>query len=343
MTLGYWLDRQGCFGIEGTGFVMEQRSSINQFASNGSGSPLLGVPFFNANLGRQDFEDIAIPLIAPGVVNVTSTSQAYGFEVNGVGNLYRTECWNLNFVGGFRYFGLDERLTISDATTAAPGFSSLYLNTAFPPPAITDNFDSFGVHNHFYGGQIGGQLDYKTGNLLFCVVGKIAFGGDHEEETVGGTGSLHVGPIGPVSTTPGGLFAGPNNSGHSSDNAFAVLPEVDLKIGYQFTPHVSAFVGWTFMYLSDVIRPGDQIDPSVNPNRVPTFLEFGQPGGAANPLPQFNHTDYWITGVRCWNRGEILVVRSRRSEIRSQKSEGPQRDLGRCWGLSLFGGQRFGC
>jgi hypothetical protein len=296
-TLGYWFDRQGTVGIEGTGLIMEQRSSNAHFSSNGSGSPLLGSPFFNTNLGREDFNDVAIPGIAVGTINISSYSQLYGFEINLVDSLYRDECWNVEILGGFRFLGLDEGLTYADATTAAPGFSSFFQGTAFPPPAITTVNDTFIAHNHFYGANMGGRVDYKTNNWLLGAGLRVALGDSREEIDIRGFSSLFVGPVGPVATTAGGIYTGPNNIGRRSEDTFAAVPQVDLKVGYQFNCHLTAYVGYMFMYWSDVVRPGDQIDHNVNPNRVPTFIEFGQPGGAANPLPLFTHTDYWIQGV----------------------------------------------
>jgi hypothetical protein len=297
ITLGYWLDRQGSLALEGRGLILEQRSSRFHFASNGSGSPLLGTPFFNTALNRVDFNDIAIPLVSTGFVDVSSTSQVYGGEGNLVANLYRDSCWNLDVLGGFRFLGLDENLVVSDATTASPGSTSIFLNTAFPPPAITASTDKFETYNHFYGGQIGARLDYTHNNILLGVGVRVALGVVHEEININGFSSLHVGPVGPVAQTTGGVYAGPFNMGHQSDDTFAVIPEVEAKIGYQFTKHLAAHVGYTFTYWSDVVRPGDQVDPRVNPNQVPTFLEHGLPGGGPFPGRFFSTTDYYIHGL----------------------------------------------
>jgi Putative beta barrel porin-7 (BBP7) len=51
------------------------------------------------------------------------------------------------------------------------------------------------------------------------------------------------------------------------------------------------------MYLSSVVRPGDQVDRTVNVANVPTSLAFGLPGGPASPAPQFVRTDFWAQGV----------------------------------------------
>jgi hypothetical protein len=297
MTLGYWFDRQGTFGIEGTGLILEQRSSNHFFSSNGSGAPLLGSPFFNTLLGRQDFNDIAIPLTAVGTIDVSSSTQLYGFELNTISNLYRDDCWSADVVVGFRWLGLDEHLVFQDATTGAPGVTSFFDGVAFPPPAITTNTDNFTTHNHFYGANIGGRFEYKTGNVLLGAGVRVGLGDTNEVIDTHGFSTLRVGPVGPVAVTGGGIYAGPNNSGKFEQDTFAWVPEVDLKIGYQFNCHCSAFVGYTFMYWSDVVRPGDQIDNRVNPTKVPTFAAFGGAGGGPNPLPFFSTTDYWIQGV----------------------------------------------
>jgi hypothetical protein len=49
---------------------------------------------------------------------------------------------------------------------------------------------------------------------------------------------------------------------------------------------VTATVGYTFLYISSVVRPSDQIDRSVNiapPNTRPAF--------------SFHATDFWTQGV----------------------------------------------
>lgn len=295
--VGYWFDRDSSVGIEGDGLVLEQRSARHQYTSDGGGTPLLGTSFFNTALGREDLNVIAAPQLFAGALDVSSTTQLYGFETNGVSNMLHNGHWNIDAIGGFRYLGLDETLTISNASAAEPGLVSVYDNAAFSGAAITTNTDSFATHNRFYGGQGGARLIYKGDNFFVQVTGKLALGDVHEEVEAVGYSTLRMGPVGPVSTTPGGVYAGPSNGGSHSRDEFAVVPEVELKIGYQFTPHWSASVGYTFLYWSNVARPGDQIDRNVNPNRVPTFTDFNQTGGGSGPRPLFNTTDYWAQGL----------------------------------------------
>src|SRR5207253_2324930 len=82
-------------------------------------------------------------------------------------------------------------------------------------------------------------------------------------------------------TAAGGLLAQSTNIGNHSRDSFAVVPELGVTLAYQVTSGVKLSVGYSALYLSEVVRPGDQIDPGVNPNLVPAFA-----GGAVlPPLP----------------------------------------------------------
>jgi hypothetical protein len=294
---GYWFDHQGSIGIEGVGLILEQGSAHQLFAANGSGAPLLGVPFFNSALGREDFAAVAIPLKATGYADVASTTHLYGGEVNIIANLYRDDCWSLDLLGGFRYLGLSEGVIVSDATTPAPGFAVFFRGLSFPAPASTAVADKFDTFNHFTGGQLGGRFEFKYGHSFLDVAGRVALGNVHEIIHVNGYSALSVLPGGSAFRTGGGLLAGPSNAGGQSDDDFAVVPEVDVKLGYEVNCHLSFYVGYTFLYVSSVVRPGSQIDHNVNPFNVPTFADFGKGSGPPAPLPHFDTADYWAHGV----------------------------------------------
>jgi hypothetical protein len=84
------------------------------------------------------------------------------------------------------------------------------------------------------------------------------------------------------------------------------MPEVGIKIGYQLTEHVRAYVGYSLVYISDVIRPSGLIDTNVDftdlkprvvvVNGVPMPVPVTIPPGAP-PKPQFRSTDFWAQGV----------------------------------------------
>jgi hypothetical protein len=78
---------------------------------------------------------------------------------------------------------------------------------------------------------------------------------------------------------------------------FGVVPEVGLDVGLRLAPWARARVGYSFLYWSGVVRPGDQVDRQVNPRLVPTDQDFGLPGGPARPASQLNRTDFWAHGL----------------------------------------------
>ena len=124
---------------------------------------------------------------------------------------------------------------------------------------------------------------------------KIALGNVHESVSI--TGNTVFQPVGMMPfTQPGGLLAQGSNIGTFHQNRFAVVPEVGVKVGYRITDWCRAFVGYNFLYVSDVMRPGDQIDLRLNTAQIP---RIGQPQAApiGPPIIPFRHTDYWAQGV----------------------------------------------
>ena len=92
-----------------------------------------------------------------------------------------------------------------------------------------------------------------------------------------------------------GLLAQPTNVGRTKHSSFAAVPEVGLKIGYQFTDHLRVTVGYDFLYWSRVARPGQQIDTLVNTSQL--LRQGGAAVVPANPARIFHDTDYWAQGI----------------------------------------------
>jgi hypothetical protein len=298
LTVGTWFDDYGTIGIEAEGFLFQRRTLGLSFSSDNTGRPPLGIPFFNADTMQEDFADFAIPDELVGRIDVTSTSQLWGAESNFLFNLYRGESLELALLAGFRYLGLKEDLTNTGSSAALEGQQVFFGGEAFNPPAITTTTDRFTTHNHFFGCQIGIWTEYRYGGTFVDVGGKVAIGATHEVVEVSGTSALFIGPGAPVQTLPGGLFALPSNIGRTSNDDFAVVPEVQVKVGYHLTKHWSVFAGYSFMYWSRVVRPGDQINRILTPEQIPTFAEFvPSQAGAGQPFPVFRTTDFWAQGV----------------------------------------------
>ena len=80
-----------------------------------------------------------------------------------------------------------------------------------------------------------------------------------------------------------------------TDDLVAVALPTTLQVGYQVTDNLRAFVGYNFVWLSSVARPGDQVDLTVNP------AAFGAPPGAAvvpaRPAGGVNPTDFYVNAL----------------------------------------------
>ena len=126
---------------------------------------------------------------------------------------------------------------------------------------------------------------------------KVALGDMHEQVSINGATSI-------TSATPGvaprtfnsGLLALSSNSGTFTRDRFAVVPEVGLRVGYQVTNNLRVFVAYNFLYISEVVRPGDQIDRILNTNLIPPFSPAA-PAGPVHPVVPFKSTDLWVQGV----------------------------------------------
>ena len=46
------------------------------------------------------------------------------------------------------------------------------------------------------------------------------------------------------------------------------LPEIAVNAGYKITPQARLFVSYAFLYVSNVVRPGEQINRNINPTQT---------------------------------------------------------------------------
>src|SRR5262249_30067376 len=100
-------------------------------------------------------------------------------------------------------------------------------------------------------------------------------------------------PSEPATNFTGGILALPSNIGGYHRGRFAVLPEFGATLHYQINPIWKVNAGYTLLILSNVVRPGDQIDTRVNTNQFPPAV----PGPTTFPKFVFNDSDVWIQGV----------------------------------------------
>jgi hypothetical protein len=283
VTVGAWLDDAHCRAMEASFYSLNDFESV--IATQSLGSPLLARPFFNVQLQTGGVQTIAAPDVSNGGIFITTERDVDGAEL--VLRRRIGDCCNrrVDFLFGYRYAGLDELLLIRDELT------SIDPNSNVPVGTVVAGFDSFETFNQFHGGQLGLAMDFYRRRWTLGLVGKVALGNMREQVTIGGATTVTVPGNDPV-VTPGGLLAQPSNIGGFSRDEFAVVPEAQLNVRYRLTRNTEFSVGYTFIYLSDVVRPADQVDLRLDPRQItdPT-------NAVALPAFDFVASDFWIQGI----------------------------------------------
>lgn len=298
----WWFDDCASCGIDTRSFFTGR--IVNRFAVNSDMVPNLFRPFTPANPGLGAFsEQVTRAGSTIGGVRAENRSIFWGTEANYRDNICCGCNYRVDLLLGFRYLQLDERLTIvEDFTRVTP-----LTVQDFPGGPITTEpagtrviiRDSFGTKNQFYGGQLGFVGDYRRNRWTVDFRTTVALGTTHQELDIEGSQTRLIPGAAPA-VFNGGLLALNSNIGERSRDVFSVVPELGLTVGYQVTDHLKTFVGYNFLYWSNVIRPGDQIDTTIDVNRVPRFVPPGvtvPDAGQVRPAVLFRETDFWAHGI----------------------------------------------
>jgi hypothetical protein len=284
---GFWCGCERNHGIELSGFIQEAKSQIADFSSPINGHQVLSRPLIDALTGQNSAVLIAFPGQFAGEININARLKMGGAEANYLKSCVYCDRFKLNFLAGVRYIDHDETLSITSRSTIPA------LDPA--DPTLVDIFDEFACRNQFFGGQVGFEMELRHRRWFLDLTGKIAAGNQNENLNIRGFTNNRT--LGVNSTVPGGMLALAGNITDTTDNEFAYVPEVTLKLGYQWTQRVSTFVGYNGLYISRLMRPGDQIDPVINPVFLPVSTQFGGDFGPVRPINNFNKSDFWAQGV----------------------------------------------
>ena len=76
-----------------------------------------------------------------------------------------------------------------------------------------------------------------------------------------------------------------------------ICSDFQIKFGFWVTPHLQAFCGYNYLQVSNVLRPGNQIDRDINPTQNTFFVPPGTRTGPAAPLPVFRPSEFVAHGV----------------------------------------------
>jgi hypothetical protein len=289
LTAGYAFTER--WGAEGSFFYIPSSSTSQSKSSSGQlGSTDLIVPYIDAGSGLETGTEISFAPIYRGSATETLSNSLMGADLNATYAFAPSGPWRVDLLGGFRWLRLHETYTLTTSSPFIPPFPQDIWNT-------TDEFDTI---NNFYGAQAGVRARFDWGRFFTSATVKFAMGAMVQQANI--SGSLVTNDFtnfGPTLTFSGGYFALPSNIGSYSRTVFAVVPEVGLNLGFQITRWMSVYAGYTFLYTNNVIRPGNQISRTINPNQSTSYTEnpLAAPQPPAQPSFRFNSSDFWAQGV----------------------------------------------
>jgi hypothetical protein len=195
----------------------------------------------------------------------------------------------VDFLAGFRYLNLAEGLVFANATmfSASPTLLS---------GALVQTSDFVGTQNHLYAPQVGFETGLGLGRFNVSLYGKIAMGINDESVHLNGQGLITAppAPLGNV-ITPGGLLV--QSPSRFSQEVFSYVPETGLNLGFKLTDFCQIGTGYTFLYLGNVVRPG-QHEPPASGSLFPLSLLplVGLPG-VPQPGFTFHQSSFWAQGA----------------------------------------------
>lgn len=297
-TAGMWLDCCQTKGFEIGYFFLANRSTECSAGGDGTAtSATVARPFLDATTGRENSQLVSFPNVLAGTATVRSTARLQGVTPNALCNLCccsPTDCcdprgYRVDLLVGPRFYNLEEDVSIREDLRVANSVAVLGGSRI----NIRDVFDT---ENRFYGGFVGGRAEYWMDKWFANATGGIALGSTNQVVRINGN-TVITPPTGAVVSRSGGLLTQRTNIGRYSRNEFTYIPEVNFNVGYQVTENLRAYVGYTLIWWSDVVRPGDQIDRVVNPTQLPTLGGQGTLVGPARPTFQFNDSSFWTQGL----------------------------------------------
>jgi hypothetical protein len=263
VAVGAWFDDAHIYGVEADFFLLEGKAA--SFSARSDGNPILARPFLDALTGGESSQRVAFPGDLSGSVQAADGTSG----LLGVGVLLRERLccgdgWRLDVLGGYRSLKFSDRLGVTENLTNenpnSPNFIPLGANILVA--------DRFLAKNDLQAIDLGLTAEYRQGPLSLSVRGRVAVGYNRQEIEISG-GTIVTAAPAPPAASVGGLLAQTSNIGRTSRDDGSVAEQVDLRLGWQVTPNLTASLGYSYLYWTDVVRAADQIDRTVNPNLIP--------------------------------------------------------------------------
>jgi hypothetical protein len=294
VSVGYWLDDCQNTAVEVSWFSLGDGANSGNYYNQSTGSPILARPFFDVQSGQQNAELVAFPDVVDGSVQVATSSEVHSLAALLRHNALRGCDGRIDILAGYRFLRFREGLTVDENLISTEQGGAVAIGTTF------DLWDSFSTGNEFHGGELGLDFQLERCRWTWNAMAKLAVGNVHQVVDVDGLTRITA-PADTPATSEGGLLALPTNIGRVSHNRFAMIPELNLNVQYRLLERLDVSFGYSLVWITSVVRSGDQIDFAVNPSQLPG--NGGSLSGDARPAPRFETTSMWLQGI---NAGLVL-------------------------------------
>lgn len=276
----WWLGDNGesysATGLNGAdGSIGRPFFEINPLAPNGIGESALLIAYTDA-----DSQFV-------GDVSAESSLEMLAAEIYGRFRLGSSACHQLDFIGGYSHFRINDKLNISSSTT------TVVSDPLDPPPGTVRTFnDMIEAENRFHGGQLGFELSASKGCWSVRSLTKVHLGNMQQRYNAAGSSTNGIIGNAPAQFDNVGMLVQGNNSGATPPrDVFAFAPEANFKLAYRFRPNVSLSVGYSFIYFDKVATVGSVIDRNIDG----PLLGSGNSG--TNPAFVFDDDSLFVHGI----------------------------------------------
>ena len=205
-------------GIGGRFWVLSENEDSETAGGNGDDRSI-GRPFYNTLNNIEDSLLVAFQNNFSGSVTGTSKLDMMAAEAYGRLNLGSSRNCQLDLIGGYSYFSVDDELRISSTTVQNTG-------------RIRSYNDSFDTENTMHGGQIGFEAVVTNGRWFARSLTKVHMGDMTQKVRISGSSTDSTPPF--SSSANSGLLA-LGNQGTWEETQFTFVPENELQAWLPFS------------------------------------------------------------------------------------------------------------
>jgi len=266
-----------------SGWLLFEESEDAYFESAG-GDPILVRPFTDADTGLPNAQVLSQTGAADGSLRSEYDRSLFGVEPLAFFCLTGDGCSSLEFFTGYRYLHYEDELRLIERVQLEAG-GLIAPGTEF----LVE--DTFSAKNDFHLLPLGLHYARRNNKWRLSARAAVSLGFVSQEVEIRGQTTRSVNGV-VDSVEAGGLLALASNSGIHDRTRFAVLPELNLQLHRALGKGKWIHVGYTLLYLNDVVRAPSHIDTTIDTDQLPPAT-----GTGTSPAFAFASDDELLHGL----------------------------------------------